>query len=185
MGSRSDPDSLDPALCLPDEYAIVGDRPAPLSADENFNQARMNLHINLHIAQSLNVFCLWLDGTALSQFIQSRAWVVPTVQSIHILSFALVVASALMINLRLTGVFGRDQSLDRISARFLPFIWWPLLVLLAAGTIMIIGEPARALKNPVFQVKVVLVIAAVIVTCMFQRMRRNPAFGDPGPRAAT
>src|ERR1700682_3369422 len=101
MGSRRAPDFRDPALCLPDEYAIVGNRPAPPSADKNFNEARMNLRINLlinlPIAQWLNDFCLWLDGTALSQIIQSRAWIVPTVQSIHILSFALVVASALMI----------------------------------------------------------------------------------------
>jgi uncharacterized membrane protein len=146
----------------------------------------MNQHIALPIARTLNDFCVWLDQTALSQIIQSRAWIVPTVQSIHILSFGLVVASALMINLRLTGIFGRDQTLDRISARFLPFIWWPMLVLLATGAIMIIGEPARALKNPVFQVKLVLVIAAVVVTCIFQRMRRNPAFGEAtdGPRVA-
>src|SRR5712671_6021475 len=143
-------------------------------------------HITLPLAWTLNDFCVWLDGTALSQIIQRRAWIVPTVQSIHILSFALVVASALMINLRLTGIFARDQSLDRISARFLPFIWWPMLVLLATGAIMIIGEPARALKNPVFQVKVVLVIAAVVMTCVFQRVRRDPALGDPtrGPRPA-
>jgi len=143
-------------------------------------------HIALPIGRTLNDFCVWLDQTALSQTIQSQAWIVPTVQSVHILSFALVVASALMINLRLTGIFGRDQSLDRISARFLPFIWWPMLVLLATGAIMIIGEPARALKNPVFQAKVVLVIAAVIATCVFQRMRRNPTFGDAahGARAA-
>jgi uncharacterized membrane protein SirB2 len=146
----------------------------------------MNLHIDLHIARSLNDFCVWLDQTWPSQIIQSRAWVVPTVQSIHILAFALVVASALMINLRLTGVFARDQSLDRIAARFLPFIWWPMLVLLATGAIMIVGEPARALKNPVFQLKIVLVIAAVVVTCIFQRMRRNPGLGDParGARSA-
>jgi uncharacterized membrane protein SirB2 len=144
--------------------------------------------MNLHVARALNDFCLWLDATWPSQIIQSRAWIIPTVQSIHILSFALVVASALMINLRLIGVFGRDQSLDRISARFLPFIWWPLLVLLTTGIIMITGEPARALKNPVFQVKVLLVIAAVIVTFVFQRVRRTPTFRDPavgGSRAAT
>src|SRR4030081_3712208 len=142
--------------------------------------------LTLPIARPLNDFCVWLDGTDLSQIIQSQAWIVPTVQSIHILSFALVVASALMINLRLTGIFARDQSLDRISARFLPFICWPMPFLRATGAIMIIGEPARALKNPVFQVKVVLVIAAVVVTCIFQRMRRKPALGAPtrGPRAA-
>jgi hypothetical protein len=143
--------------------------------------------MNLHIARLINDACVWIDGTALSQVIQSRAWIVPTVQSIHILAFALVVASALMINLRLVGIFARDQSLDRVAARFLPFVWWPMLVLLATGAIMIIGEPARALKNPAFQLKVALLIAAVVVTWVFQRMRRNPALGDPvrGPRVAS
>jgi hypothetical protein len=171
------------ALCVLGEISIVRDRPAPCSARKNF-QARMNLPFNLHVARSLNDLCLWIDQTALSQIIQSRAWIIPTVQSIHILSFALVVASALMINLRLVGLFARDQSLARISARFLPFVWWPLLVLLSTGTIMIIGEPSRALKNPVFQLKVVLLIAAVIVTCVFGRMRQNPEFDAHGPRAA-
>src|SRR5689334_10460260 len=109
--------------------------------------------ITLPIGRMLNDFCAWLDQTAASQIIQTQAWIVPAVQSIHILAFALVLASALMINLRLIGIFGRDQSLERIAARFLPFIWWPMLVLLASGAIMIVGEPARALKNPVFQVK--------------------------------
>jgi uncharacterized membrane protein SirB2 len=146
----------------------------------------MNPPINLHIARAINDFCVWLDATWVSQIIQSRPWIVPTVQSIHILAFALVVASALMINLRLAGIFAPDQSLDRIAARFLPFIWWPMLVLLATGAIMITGEPARALKNPIFQIKMVLVIAALVVTCILARMRRNPAVGDPGraPRAA-
>lgn len=136
--------------------------------------------------QSLDHFCLWLERTSLSQAIAKAGWVVPAVQTVHILAIALVVSSALMIDLRLIGVFGRDQSLDRISARFLPFIWWPLLVLLATGVIMITGEPARSLKNPVFQLKVVLIIAAMIVIWIFQILRKNPRFGDlaHGPRVA-
>jgi len=62
----------------------------------------------------------------------------------------------------------------------------PLLVLLATGIIMIVAEPARSLKNPAFQLKMGLLIAALIVTSLFQLLhRRNTSFGDAaGSRAA-
>src|SRR5450631_4052681 len=116
------------------------------------------------INKSLNAICIWIDQTALSQAIQVTNWVVPTVQTVHILAIAVVTSSALMINLRLIGVFWADRPMKAVSARFLPLIWWPLLILLATGAIMIIGEPARALKNPAFQLKMSLLVAALLVT---------------------
>ena len=133
--------------------------------------------MNPAIGKSLNDFCAWLDQTALSQAIQATNWVVPTVQSIHILAIAMVAASALMIDLRLIGVFGADQPLKTISSRFLPFVWWPLLILFITGAIMIVGEPPRSLKNPVFQLKMLLLICALTVTGIFQIMlRTNSSF---------
>lgn len=134
---------------------------------------------------TLNQICLWIDHTALSQAIQVTSWVVPVVQTIHILAVAAVASSALMIDLRLIGVFWADRSMRDVSSRFLPLVWWPLPLLLATGAIMIIGEPARSLKNPAFQLKMTLLVAALIVTGLFWFLqRRNAAFGDlrSGPR---
>jgi Family of unknown function (DUF6644) len=131
-----------------------------------------------YAVQWLSEFCVWLDQTAVSQTIQSKSWIVPSVQTVHILSIAVVMTSALMIDLRLIGFFARDQSFERVSARFLPFIWWPLLVLLLTGTVMIVGEPARSLKNPVFQLKMVLLAAAMFITWLLWLLGRNPAFGE-------
>ena len=142
--------------------------------------------MNPSINHWLNQFCIWLDQTALSQTIQTQAWIVPTVQTIHILAIAVVASSVLMIDLRLIGVFWANRPLEAVKARFLPLVWWPLLVLLATGTIMIIAEPARSLKNPAFQIKMLLLIGALSVTWLLQFLhRRNAAFGDvSGPRAA-
>ena len=135
---------------------------------------------------TLNQICHWIDQTALSQSIQIAGWVVPSVQTIHILAIAVVASSALMIDLRLIGVFWANRPLEAVKARFLPLVWWPLLVLLATGTIMIIAEPARSLKNPAFQIKMLLLIGALSVTWLLQFLqRRNATFGDvSGPRAA-
>jgi hypothetical protein len=136
---------------------------------------------------TLNDLCVWIDQTALSQVIQATNWVVPTVQTIHILAIAVVASSVLMIDLRLLGAFWTDRPVNEVSSRFLPLVWWPLPVLLATGAIMIIGEPARSLKNPAFQLKMTLLVAALIVTGLFQFLqRRDAAFGDlrSGPRAS-
>jgi hypothetical protein len=139
------------------------------------------------MALTINEICHWIDQTALSQAIQVTNWVVPTVQTIHILAIAVVASSALMIDLRLIGVFWANRPMKVVTSRFLPLVWWPLLVLLATGAIMIIAEPTRSLKNPAFQLKMLLLIAALVVTGLFQFLqRRDATFGDlrSAPRAA-
>jgi hypothetical protein len=124
-------------------------------------------------------FCKWLELTPLSQFIQTEEWIVPTVQTIHILSIALVMSSVLMINLRLLGLVGRDLPQPAVARRFLPVIWWTLPILLMTGTILIIGEPARSLLNPAFQLKMVLLLGAIAVTLLYRRqLARNPLYWD-------
>jgi hypothetical protein len=108
--------------------------------------------------RALDSFCAWLEQTPLSQAIQGAGWIVPTVQTIHILAIAAVMASALMIALRL-------------DARFRRVIWWALPVLLATGVIMIIGEPVRSLENPVFQLKMALLASALAVFLLQFRNR--------------
>ena len=105
---------------------------------------------------SLDAFCAWLARTPLSQTLQSAEWIIPTVQTVHILAVAAVISSVLMIHLRLLGLRAREQPLAAVTARFLPFVWWPLPVLLLSGSILITAEPARSLQNPVFALKMSL-----------------------------
>ena len=122
--------------------------------------------------QALDRFCSWLEHTPLSQAIQSAEWVVPAVQTIHILAIAAVMSSVLMLDLRLLGIVGADQPLARVTNRFRPVIWWTLPILLVTGVVMIIGEPARSLANPVFQLKMLLLLAAIAVTAAFHKESR-------------
>src|SRR5664279_964456 len=139
--------------------------------------------MNPALAKSINALCVWIDQTPLSQWIQVTPWVVPTVQTVHILAIAVVASSALMIDLRLVGAFWAERPIKAVSSRFLPLVWWPLIVLLATGAIMIIGEPARSLKNPAFQLKMALLVSVLVVTALYQLLlRRDP---DPGSPASS
>ena len=114
--------------------------------------------------QSLQTFCNWLASTSLSQAIQTAEWIIPATQTVHIVAVAAVVTSALMIDLRLLGARWQDQTVAAVTRRFVPFIWWSLPVLLTTGAVLIIAEPARALQNPVFLLKMGLLVAAICIT---------------------
>jgi len=120
-------------------------------------------------------FCAWIETTQLSLFVQATPWVVPTVQTVHILAVAAVLSSALMIALRLLGLAGRDLPLQRIAARFAPVIWWSIPLLLLTGMIMISGEPARSLANWVFQLKMLFLISEIALLLAFQAPLRRQA----------
>lgn len=133
----------------------------------------------------ISQFCAWLSATSLSQHIQDAFWVIPTVQVVHIVSIAIVMTSMAMLDLRLVGIAGRRQSLPDMAARFLPWVWIALVVLLCSGSILIIGEPGRDLLNVVFWVKMSLLATAIVLTWTFQRMlRRSKTFWDRNRTAA-
>jgi uncharacterized membrane protein SirB2 len=132
---------------------------------------------------SIHDFGAWLGATPLSLLIQQVAWVIPAVQTLHILCIAIVMSSVFMVDLRLLGVIATAQPLASVAERFLPWIWPTLIVLLLSGSTLIIGEPARSLENPAFRVKLLLIIAAIAVTAVLQRvLRRDPGFFDVSAR---
>jgi uncharacterized membrane protein SirB2 len=130
-------------------------------------------------------FCTWLANTSLSQHIQDAFWVIPTVQTVHIVSIAIVMTSMAMLDLRLVGIAGRRQSLQQMASRFLPWVWVTLVVLLCSGTILIIGEPGRELQSEMFWIKMSLLAGAIVLTLIFQTLlRRRNGFWETHRAAA-
>jgi hypothetical protein len=118
-------------------------------------------------------FCTWLAATSLSEHIQDAFWVIPTVQTVHIVSIAIVMTSMAMLDLRLIGIAGRRQSLQEMGARFLPWVWVTLVILACSGTILIIGEPGRELQSAMFWIKMSLLVCALVLTFIFQTLLRH------------
>ena len=124
----------------------------------------------------LTELSLWIQKQPLSMLIDRNFWVIPTIQTIHILAIAMTFGSVAMINLRIFQMAGRSRTMTQTARRYLPWIWWGLLTLLVTGLGMTIGEPVRELTNPVFWTKMVLVIVAALVSLWFQdSVRRNVA----------
>jgi uncharacterized membrane protein len=117
----------------------------------------------------LDGVCKALQATWLSGLISSIGWIIPFLQVIHILAISSVISSVFLLNLRLLGVWGGDEAPDAAARRLLPFIWWPLPVLLITGALLITAEPARSLENPTFAIKMLLLAGAIGLTILCQR----------------
>jgi len=113
-------------------------------------------------------FAKWLGATALSHAFQTAGWVIPALQTIHILGIAVLFFSAVIVDLRLWRVLQRDVPLKDVARRFLPVIWPVLLILLLTGSLLIIGEPRRSLLNATFYLKMTMLAFAVVLTVALQ-----------------
>jgi len=131
------------------------------------------------IDAALSEFSKWLAATPLSHIIQTTKWVIPALQTIHILSVAVVFSSAVLVDLRLWRLLNRDVPLPEVARRFLPTIWPVLLVLLITESLLIIGEPKRSLLNSAFYLKMALLAAAIVLTAWLQwSLSSSPNFWD-------
>jgi hypothetical protein len=116
----------------------------------------------------LTELSLGIGNTSLSAWIGSHFWAIPVIQTLHILSIAAAFGSVLMINLRILGVTGGTRSLTDTARRYIPWIWWALLALLLTGIGMVIGEPVRELINPIFWIKMGLIVVMIVASLLFQ-----------------
>jgi hypothetical protein len=125
----------------------------------------------------MNSFAEWLSSTRPSVFIQGHeAWMIPTLQSLHIMGIGVVVASVMMMALRVLGRIGMDQSILQNKRRFGPWLTGALSLMLVTGGLLVIAEPVRELVTLSFWLKMALVAAFAALSIVFQRSvsRRGP-----------
>ena len=117
-------------------------------------------------------FAQWLAQTTISLAIQTHLWVIPTVQSIHIVAIGIVLSSVFMMDLRVFGWAGRTRR-------------WPddaPLRALAVGRprraprdrlLMVVGEPVRELLSLSFWLKMCAVGVGAALAAGFQLTLRR------------
>jgi hypothetical protein len=127
---------------------------------------------------ALAAFAGWLGQTSLTEVVAGHFWIVPALQTIHILAVAGVFISVLLINLRILGVIERGQPVAAILDLYLAPVAVGVVILAVSGFLLIAGEPTRAIFRTIFWVKMALIVAAAILT-----WSHRPAFAVEGAQA--
>ena len=119
-------------------------------------------------------FSQWLYATPVSEYFRDAGWIVPAVQSIHIVAIAMLIGSSILLDLKLAGVVARTERPAVVYERYMPWAWGGLVVLLLTGMIMSIAEPDRVLSNWLFWTKMTLVVIGFLGTLLIRiPMRRE------------
>jgi len=112
---------------------------------------------------SLDPFLLWLESTSLSVWVREEPsiYAFPLILSLHTIGLGFVAGINAVIALRMLGVAGSIPIAE--LRRFLPTMWASFWLNAVSGVVLLIGYPTKALTNPVFYLKLLLIAGGVLL----------------------
>jgi len=110
----------------------------------------------------------WIEDTSLSMWVRGESmYGFPLILSAHTLGMGFLAGTSAGIDLRLLGIANRVPLSE--LAKFYPVMWLALALNFASGTLLLIGYPYKAFTNPVFYIKIALVVVAVYLVLRIRR----------------
>lgn len=119
---------------------------------------------------------VWLEATALSTWLRESLspLAFPGVLTLHTIGMGFLAGANVAIDLRILGV--ASQMTLRPMERFFPVMWLGFGVNAFSGVLLLIAYPTKALTNPLFYIKLMLIALAVANI----RLLKKHVFRDPG-----
>lgn len=113
---------------------------------------------------------LWqaIYDTPFATTIRESEVVFPVIESVHVLSLALMAGTIAVVDLRVLGVVLRHTPAVRVERQITPLTWLGFAVMAASGALLFIAEAADLKHNPAFLTKVALLILAGVNMAIFQ-----------------
>jgi hypothetical protein len=93
---------------------------------------------------------------------KSNHLLIATFQVVHVLGFVLLLAALVLISLRLLRLVLIQQTVPQVTRQALRLLSLGLALAVISGTLMFIGSPKHYFYNSAFDLKMVLLAAAVI-----------------------
>lgn len=100
-----------------------------------------------------------IEASALGQAMRQWLWLYPSVEIVHITGIALLVGSIAILDLRLLGL-SRSLPVRRLAAHILPWSIASFVLIVPSGLAMFVAHANDLLSNPLFAVKICLILLA-------------------------
>jgi len=116
---------------------------------------------------SLNQLLLSLQHSQLGNLIGTGPWVFPSIETVHVLSLAIVFGSIAILDLRLLGLASRKGAVSMISHEVLPFTWIAFAISAVSGSLLFVSNAPGYIANLQFRWKFILMALAAINMLVF------------------
>jgi len=103
----------------------------------------------------------WIERSPAGELMRSSKVIFPIVESLHLIGLALFAGTLLLIDMGLLGVAMRRQPVSEVAAALAPFTWSGFALLMLTGPFMFSAQAAKWHDNPVFWIKMFLLIIAI------------------------
>ena len=122
---------------------------------------------------SIDPFLVWLESTALSEWVVGSPSMLafPGILALHAIGMGLAAGLAAVLDLRILGV-ARGVPLVEFR-RFQPVLWGGFWLNAVSGVLLLVGYPTKALTNPVFYLKLLLIAVAMVLFVRIDRLIRT------------
>jgi hypothetical protein len=113
---------------------------------------------------------VWLQTSAFARFVaKSNHLVGASLQIIHILGFVVMLASLLLVSLRVVGVLLQERPLEDVAHDGLRLLWIGFAAAFTSGVFMFSASPLLYFPNPAFKAKMLFLAAAVLLQLLWYR----------------
>jgi hypothetical protein len=109
-------------------------------------------------------FFEWCEATLVGQAIRDSLWLFPIIEAIHLVAFAALGGTILLVDLRLLGLLFRSQPVGRLAEDARPWQRGSLAVALASGSLLFLSEPMKLYYSQPFWVKIACLVPAILFT---------------------
>ena len=107
-----------------------------------------------------------IEMSALGVAMRQSLWLYPIVEIVHLTGIALLVGSIAMLDLRLLG-FSNSVPVRRLASHILPWTTASFLLIVPSGLAMFVAHANDLIGNPVFALKICLILAAGVNAAVF------------------
>lgn len=107
-----------------------------------------------------------IEMSALGVAMRQSLWLYPIVEIVHLSGIALLVGSIAMLDLRLLG-FSNSVPVRRLASHILPWTAASFLLIVPSGLAMFVAHAGDLIGNPVFALKVCVILAAGVNAAVF------------------
>jgi hypothetical protein len=107
-----------------------------------------------------NSFVVWLNG---------NPYAAVAIEAVHYFSMFVLVGSITILDLQILGVSGRRHNSTQLADRLFPGVWAAVTLNSLSGLLMFAGQAVSYVFTSIFQLKVAVVLLALLFAVIVQR----------------
>ncbi|MES2624083.1 MAG: hypothetical protein V4628_02275 [Pseudomonadota bacterium] len=122
-------------------------------------------------------FFAWIEQTSIALWVRESVWGFPIALTLHAIGMGFLAGFNCAFALRVLGV-APGVSLQNL-VKFFPLLWSSAAMSLFSGLLLLSAYPAKSLTNPIFYLKISLIIFGLILIVKLASVLTVKSPGEP------